>query len=562
MALRTKKTSRTRKASRAKKTSQTKTASRAKRTLRTKRGTALPAGPVSIKYKIDNSSKFFIKNCDLLVVACDPRNLYGRCDYRPAEKAVFQRLFNFTFHTTLMKVKRDPQAQLPSGVVFAPEPMDRMDGSIYAFRNETAKQFGLKRASAMRENWVTVYQLQKKVPKPWSPNKFQHVLIEELKTLEWWPYGRTARTDYQITDCVTTPYFDQFSGADLQNGWPWKFLRLQGKHNTIYVHASTCFESTLQCWSYANMLLDPTNKLGVTLPANRKAPIAILGAGASGILFANRLRDLRYTNVEILEVTGRSDGKVHTIVKNGPYPPNSSEPTVCELGACYLSPAYGESYIPADKNFVNYLKPFLKNGNQRLPLARYPEDANRFRAIWTEGQFPRWRNTYSRFMPYDRYVIEKAKHDLGFPEEYKDDDYIEAKIGEALVLYVTIHEGFMELYMGNTGPMPLTQPPLFSQLGSISFEQFLSGNDMIALVGLLQYGYSVQGYGSLKSAPAYYGMIWINPAVIEAIVRNDFGGDDPIVTLWSKGWGNVFDQMKAGMRITCNARTIKIKRKD
>lgn len=532
-----------------------------KKTASTSHDAAASSGPITIVYRT-RTGALVERKAELLVVACDPRNLIGVCDYRPDEKAVFKKFINFTFHTSLLKVKRDPKAQLPSGVVFAPEPMDRMDGSIYAFRNETAKQFGLKKASAMDENWVTVYQLQKSSPNPWSSRKFVQVLEQELKTLEWWPYRpKKAGSYYQITDTVTTPYFDQFSGADLQNGLPWQFLRLQGKHNTIYVHASTCFESTLQCWSYANMLLDPSNKLGVRLPARRDAPIVILGAGASGILFANRLRDLKYTNVEILEVTDRSDGKVHTIVKKGPFPPGSNEATVCELGCCYLSPAYGESFIPAAKNFVEYLKPFLKDGNQRLPLARFPEDASRFRAIWTEGQFPRWRKTYQRFMPYDRYVIEKAKHDLGYPMEYRDNRHIELQIAEALARYVLIHELFMELYMGATGPMPLTQPPDFGQIGSIPFEQFLRHNDMIALVGLLQYGYSVQGYGSLKSAPAYYGMIWINPAVVEGILLNEFPFvNDPIVTVWSNGWGDVFDQMKAGMKITYSATATKITR--
>ena len=86
--------------------------------------------------------------------------------------------------------------------------------------------------------------------------------------------------------------------------------------------------------------------------------------------------------MEILEVTERSDGnihkivdgKIHTIVKDGPSPPGPNQPTVCELGACYLSQAYDE--------FVKYLKPFL-TGNRRIPLSK---DEN-FRAFVTEGQF-------------------------------------------------------------------------------------------------------------------------------------------------------------------------------
>ena len=209
---------------------------------RTTRDIALSSDPVTVTYRVGNNRMLISKKCELLVVACDPRNLYGVCDYRPAERAVFKRFINFTFHTSLLKVKLKKNFQLKHGVIFAPEPLADPDGSIYGFRNESAKEFGLAKASALEHNWVTVYQLQNYGQVPLTPKQFQDKLIEELKTLSWWPYGRVNKQDYEITDCVTTPYFDQFSCADLQNGSPWQFLNLQGEHKTIYVHASTCFE--------------------------------------------------------------------------------------------------------------------------------------------------------------------------------------------------------------------------------------------------------------------------------------------------------------------------------
>jgi hypothetical protein len=501
-----------------------------------KSSAASSSGPVTITYRVGNGAPK-TRNAELLVVACDPRSL--ACDYRPAEKAVFGRLSNFTFHTSLLTVKGNPR--LPSGVVFAPTPMDKMDGSIYAFRNETAKTFGLKKARSATQNLVTVYQLLGPGPEPWTPAKFQDVLKKQLKTLEWWPYGRRYKQDYEITDTVTTPYFDQFSGSDLKNGLPWQFLGLQGKHNTIYAHASTCFESILQCWQYAKMLLDPSNNLGVKLPTSLDAPIVILGAGASGILFAHHLvKDLKYTNVEILESTDRSDGKIHTIKMNGPYPPGETAPTYCELGACYLSPAYAD--------LEKYLLKFVK-GNKPVPLAGDPADAGRFRAIWALGQFPGWRKTARRFMTYDNYIIEKAKHDLGYPESYRNKRVIEGLIGLALFAYL----GYHELYMGKTLPVPTTQPTNFDL--TQTFDQFLQDRYLIALVGLLQYGYSVQGYGALKSAPAYYGMTWITPDNVDAIIE-----EKTLVKVWEKGWGDVWRQLKAGIKITCNATTTNITR--
>ena len=208
-------------------------------------------------------------------------------------------------------MKGGPQSQY--AVIFSPETLDWMGGHVYAFRNETVKTFGFAAANAMAENLVTVYQVS---ADPLPVETFETYLKQDLQTIKWWPYGQ----DYEITDTVTTSYFDHFTIDDLAKGkdhtLPWPFLDLQGKRKTIYAHASACFEFTLQCWQYANMLLYLKNSFGVKLPERRDAPIVILGAGASGVLFANRLRDLHYTNVEILEVTDRSDGKIHTIVKD------------------------------------------------------------------------------------------------------------------------------------------------------------------------------------------------------------------------------------------------------
>ena len=508
-----------------------------------KRRTKQPAGPVSITYKVGNGQPIQ-RDVELLIVACDPTTLKTVCDYNSAELKIVNSFAKFTFQTSLLKVRRDPNAKLAHGVIFAPTPMDKMDGSIYAFRNESAKAFGLELASAMSENWVTVYQLQGPRATPWTTKDFRTALVQELKTLEWWPYGRIFQQDYDITNVFWTPYFNQFSPAGLQQKLPWQFLGLQGKRNTIYAHGSACFESVLHCWQYANMLLDPNNNLGVKLPQRRDAPIVILGAGASGILFASRLRDLKYTNVEILELKDTTDGKIHTIVKDGPSPPGLNQPTVCELGACYLSPSYDD--------FVKYLgdQGFLK-GNDRIPIAQYVEDTERFRGIWAWGQFPRWRRTAPRLMNYGRYIIEKAKHDLGYPEGYKNNTHIELKLAEALVEYTALHR----LFMGETPPMPLTQPSPFNEFGAKAFEKYASDMDLMALIGLFQYAYSVQGYGSLKTIPAYYVMTWITPPVTEAILL-----EETVVTCWSKGWGDVWKQMQAGLKITRNATTTSIKR--
>lgn len=96
-----------------------------------------------------------------------------------------------------------------------------------------------------------------------------------------------------------------------------------------------------------------------------------------------------------------------------------------------------------------------------------------------------------------------------------------------------------------------------------TFEEFLSANGLRSLIGFLQYGYEVQGYGPLKDIPAYYGLVWITPAITWTILMDSLGVENtPVVTAWSKGWGNVWEQIvkNLNLNITYLAQTTSITR--
>ena len=153
--------------------------------------------------------------------------------------------------------------------------------------------------------------------------------------------------------------------------------------------------------------------------------------------------------------------------------------------------------------------------------------------------------------------------------------------------------------------MPATPPQAFLEShADKNFSEFLSFHGLNGMIGTLQYGYEVQGYGVLDKIPAYYGLVWINPPIIEAIIADafiqladDFGitiedllkeilkiikskdlrellewiinGIDkelpkpiPIVTAWTEGWGDIWNQIveKEGLNIILNAKVSSIKR--
>ncbi|MEO1624285.1 MAG: NAD(P)-binding protein [Bacteroidota bacterium] len=516
--------------------------------------------PVRIDYT-KNGQKIS-KRYDLMVVACDPRNLNGICDYDETEKGLFEKLINFTFHTSLLKVKRTKELQ--HGVIFAPDPLETMEGKVYGFRNESAKTFQLSNANMMDENLVTVYQLLGPESDPLSPKEFEAILRKELAELYWWPFG----DDYEILQSLTTPYFDHFLQKDLAYLAPWTWLDIQGKNRTFYVHASTCFESALDCWGYENMILDPSSPSGQRLPADKSAAIAIIGAGVSGLLMAVKLKDLGYNNIEILEKTDRYGGKTHTVEENGPFPPGIVAPTYCELGTCYLSPSYDAMV----KDLAEYTV-----GNEQIDFGNYIK-----RGIAIPKNVQDYFHLPPEVMDSDEYTLRVAELQLGLHHNALDD--IEAQIAllEELVKYLFIHEKIF----GNAFPMPGKPVDEFLHLPyAAKFSKFLNHYGLNGLIGLLQYGYEVQGYGVLDKIPAYYGLVWINPPIIEAILENSLisaidalGGavvkllgliekfipdpavknylqklierieagekkQIPIVTSWSEGWGDMWDQV-------------------
>lgn len=500
-----------------------------------------PLNPIRIEYTINGNNESIIqKNCELLVIACEPRNLYEICDYTVEERAIFDKLKNFTFHTSLLKVEVNNSSSQTKTypVIFGPKLLQEMNGTVYAYRNESVKQFGSERANEMTHNLVTVYQLVDETENPWSNSEFEIKLRQDLQNSDWWPFS----PNYEILETVITPYFDHFSNEDLKEGLPWKLLNLQGNNNTLYVHGFTCFESVLHCWDYAELMLNSVDSAKKALPTNLDAPIVILGAGVSGLLFAVRLKRLGYTNIEILESTDRYCGKTHTITKDGPYPSGSDEKTVCELGTCYLSPAYDQMLEDLEEFFVD---------NSEIDFVKNDLD---FRGILTKGEFPDYVDV-PPIVTQSEYILLKAKALLGHPQDY-DSKLIQIRIAFDLVRYNILHYKIM----GSQKPMP-PKPP--TALLEKTFYQFLEDNQLLTLVGMMEYIYSVQGYGVMTDIPAYYGLIWITPIVIQTILLDNLDiVNQPVVTALEKGWGDLWDQIvtKENLKITYLAETKSITR--
>ncbi len=525
------------------------------------------SNPVSLTVSIDGGAPV-VKTCDLLVVACDPRTLGKNCNitYTAAEQAVFSSLQNYTFHTTLVKVKV-PATKPTFGIILKAQAIEDMLGHVSGYRNETAKEFSLEVANGMTENLVTVYQLQGPMATPWTNAEFMQNLHNTLGTLDWWPYP-----DYEVVKDTTggpvalwTPYFDHFDHAGLEAKMPWNYIDVQGTGNTIYVHGSTCFESVLQCWQYGGMLLDNRATIGWTLPTDLGASIIVLGAGPSGLMFAHRLGEMGYTNVEILESTDRVGGKTHTVTYDLPTPNGDS--TACELGTCYLSPAY-------DDMAKHFTKCGFMDGNIRegmyLTSTQKDPKGHSIRGMVIEDQFdgvklpPQLVDASTGCIDYINYVPFKGYYQANQPFATPA-QWLAGFNGEEVKLEIALklleYDALLARYLGFSLPMPLTPPQALLDANYSSFYDFLEKNDLLILTGLLEYAYSVQGYGPLDKISAYYGMIWISIPLTLATLASSAGlTDEPGVTVLSKGWLDIWCKMSSTLNITRNAHVSAIDR--
>lgn len=498
-------------------------------------------GPITVTYS-QLGTEPVTESFDWLVVACDPNLLpLDQDDGQPPSP--FKSLKHYQIHCTILNVGAAGK-DVPYGIVLSPDTVSRMDGTIYGFRNETAKQYDLVTARGMDRNLVAVYQLRDPFQTPnapdWSAEKFRSVMLGELPTLPWWPYGSDFDT-HPVAE-FTTDYFDHFGPKHLEEGRPWDILNLQGQKNTIYVHASTCFESVLHCWQYANLLFDARHGRGLKLPEDPQSRILIVGAGVSGLLFAERLFVKGYKNVRVMEklpddtnATGDRYGKTQTVICDAPRPtnpkaPHAAEATIAELGTCYLSVAYEE--------LADYLqKTYVRNGNERRSFTVGDPHQPDFRGMVVPPDLPHFAN---KTIGFSDYVLLRAQQMLGWSDPSLSElRRLEAKV-EIAVAAVRFLIKRAE-YFGRHDPMPVNNDVKWSKLG-VSFHDYLMDNDMAALVGVMEYAYAIQGYGPLKGISAYYGLVWISDTLVERMIRDELRGES-LITYWSLGWGDVWRQM-------------------
>merc|ERR1719245_526622 len=102
------------------------------------------------------------------------------------------------------------------------------------------------------------YGLREQMAYQWAENGRHLTLKAFNEKFEEWSRSKLGTFDchYKILKEQHWNYFMRYDMNGVKAGLPWKLLELQGKHNTLFVHASTFFESVLDIINYNNMIVD------------------------------------------------------------------------------------------------------------------------------------------------------------------------------------------------------------------------------------------------------------------------------------------------------------------
>jgi len=225
----------------------------------------------------------------------------------------------------------------------------------------------------------------------------------------------------------------------------------------------------------------------------------------------------------------------------------------CELGTCYLSPAYSP--------IRDLLKKYDPE-NKEVPF-----DDSRGVVNW----HPKTVQDKINGIAFDLYCSEYVIGDnpsLGAQlTEYKD-------VLELLKKYAKLHKSIM----GPVAPFSYNRHSERFETLAMPFMDFITQNKLGRLLPFILYGYEAQGYGPLDKISTFYGLMWLTPIVTTTVYWKFLGKlldkipvldhhkpqklDKPVVTYLIKGWLSLWDKIveTQKFKILLNVNIVKIKR--
>ena len=214
-------------------------------------------------------------------------------------------------------------------------------------------------------------------------------------------------------------------------------------------------------------------------PSSLEDRIAIIGAGASGIDMARRLKKLGYKFIDIFEKRNRVGGKSMTV--------RDPDGTIQELGSCCIGPGY-------ENNIMEVIREYGESG---ALVAR------QFGSVWLDNE--------DEPIPYPEYVMRELK------AHFKTSNPMEAmeKLKVLIKKYAKKHHEMFGDYEFELMPRP--RPDVLQKL-DCTYMDFLKTNELEGLRPLLLLTHTLQGYGYLDEVAALYGLMWNTPFLMKSLL--------------------------------------------
>jgi len=249
-------------------------------------------------------------------------------------------------------------------------------------------------------------------------------------------------------------------------------------------------------------------------PFSKDARLVIVGAGPAGIHMASRLRKLGYSNVTILEREHRVGGKSYTMYRSvmgsGDCTQAKDKDTgvvdtenciAHEMGTCFLHNGY---HTVRDLNNEYGLTPEIPPEGRAM-FSHYAEDQ------WSSQEMSDFI-TSAIMAGIEDGSIKRSWWVPKFSETLTVMDSLTTAINKYNTLHADIF-GKIEFSM----PERLSAEAL--EKIDMTFYAFLEKNDLQALAAFLMFAHAAQGYGYVKSIPAFYGLWWITPELLNGYIQ-------------------------------------------
>ena len=292
--------------------------------------------------------------------------------------------------------------------------------------------------------------------------------------------------------------------------------------------AQTDLDSTV---ATLRSLLEPVPPQGLPFPRirgpNTSDRVCIVGAGPAGVHMALSLKRRGYSNLTIYEKSNRVGGMSFDINYRG---------VPQHMGTHLADPNYFDNLIPLAQEYG-------AGDLVKIPTAN----------VWASnsGSQPGSQLLTSQYILGSLVALTNSSSpqvNLGF-------------LIQNVVRYVRLHKELFGSYSGDLMLQPSARV-MVRLRGTIL--DFLTRENLLALVPIFKLSITQPGYGYLDETPALYGLIWNNPKLLIALALRALKKDeDPMsVYILGNGYENVWKRVveKEGLNIQFDTDIYSIKR--